>query len=822
MEDTVEQSAEETVDSQDEAQEYAPGELAPCIVTQAKVWKSDDLKREGLLEPLKALIASLPGNNDLARRFAVLETWKARLFDRGHQHNVSDGEGFRVASAPDSDRRNSLAAMDDAGIVNVNVYSAQGDIATGVLNRGKVSVSFSPRRSKRPQDAASSDQAQNYVSIWEKNNPDLQRDITGLAWTDCRSLIWTRTIADKRFGLDDEGKPRQMEVSSAFGVLESRLSSMVDKLEESGYAQIFDDCDYALQRACFPWMGKKIRPGLASNVDDDFEKIARISTRTGIGSRFGADATCRETTMCYTWLKPGMFFGDACKDEDRDALLKNFPDGVFVIGAGKDICAAWEEDMSAHLASAMFTRGKGQNRRALGSSDVGIQQRVNTYAELFDIFCRSAIPTTLIDSSAIDPDAIASLEASPRRYFPVAPDTAAGQTIASIVGQTPTSTPQPAMMDLFNAYTGPLLQAIDGAAPALFGGGDGADTVGATQIRLAQALQRFGPCWLVVNSVIAKAAEQAARLFGKNAESDIEESIDGEDISVNPQALRGGEFTCIASTAGEIPESGAQIAAKVTQLMEMASSNQTIANILTSPSNAREIVRVLHIDHIIDVDEADSEDKQLAELEFLLDQPPLINPAYSQLETQIQQLNDIHESAKQAMVPLIQSGEQPNPEVIEKGKAMEQQLQQLQTQLQGTPQWTTSVPVATDASENHDVEAATLFSWMQKSDGRGMRLKSSRETPGASMQESPNWNRWMNVWLHWNDHIQQSAKQQKQAPVQPKVNLTGKLTPEQQAQALSMASGIQSSPAQSDIEQVQRIYTGTSETETRIKKTASS
>jgi hypothetical protein len=819
MTEELEQSAEETLDAQDEAQEYAPGELAPCIVTQAKVWKSDDLKRENLLEPIRGLIKSLPLDGDLARRFNVLETWEARLMDRGHQHLSAEGEGFRVAGAPGEDKRNSLAELANAGINNTNVFSAQGDICTGVLNRGKIRVSFSPRKSKRPQDVAAADAGNSYKFLWEKNNPNLQKDITNCAWTDCRSLVWTRTIADKRFGLDDEGNPRQMEVSSAFGALESRLPMLQDSLKDCSYAQIFEESDYATQRACFPWTGKKIKPGAGSDVDHEFERIARISTRTGIGSRLGSDggSASRSCTMTYTWLRPSTFFSDCIKDEEKDALLKAFPDGIFVIMTGSEVCAAWEESMDAHLSDGMFTRGNGQSRRALGSSDVAIQRKINIWAELFDQFCRSAIPTTLVDSAAIDTDALASLEASPRRYFPVAVDTAAGQTIASITGQTPTPTPQPAMMDLFNAYTGPLLQAIDGATPALFGGGNGDDTATGATLRLNQALERFGPCWMVVNSIIAKAVEQAARLCGDNATEDIEESVDGKDLCVNPAALRGGNFSCSSETAGTIPESAAAREAKLSMVLEMANTNQSLASLIAKPQNTKQILAGLHLEDVLSLSESDSCDKQNEEIQIMLEQPPLINPAYSEVEAQIAQATQTHEAAKAAVV---QSGTVPHPENIQKGQQLEQAIEALQQKLQSTPQWIPSVPVAGDGSEDDATEEGVVFDFLQTPEGRGIRYKSSRETPGGDMNTSPNWCKFTNLILHWQAHRAAAAQFAKPAPVQPKVNLTGKVSPSAVTQMLSSA-GVQIDPQaeqQPEISQTLREYGPTSETETHIRQ----
>ena len=815
MDETVEQSAGETLDSQDEAQEYAPGELAPCIVTTAKVWKSDDLKRENLLEPIRGLIKSLPGDSDMARRFQILSTWEQRLQDRGHTHNSSDGEGWTVAGAPGADKRNSIAELNDAGVHGIGIFSSQGDIATGVLNRGKVKTSFAPRRSKRPQDVAASEAANSYCKIWERNNPCLQKEVTNYSWTDCRTIVWTRTVADSKNGVDDEGKPRTMEVSSAHGVLESRLPMTVDNLRECSYAQIFCDEDYAVQRATYPQTGKKIKPGGGSSNELEIERIARLSTRTGIGGRlFGTTGdTERMATMVYTWMRPGIYWSDSVKDEDRDALLSNFQKGIFVVMNGSEVCMAFEACMDDCLAEGMWTRGVGQNRRALGTLDLPIAKRANQWAELLDQHFRGAIPVTLVDSAAIDADALASLEASPRRYFPLAPDTAAGQTLASCVAQTPQATPMQGGMQLFQWYITDLIQSIDGCTPALFGSGEGSDnTVGASLIRLNQSLERYGSPWQTLNGIIARAAWQAAKSCGENQEAELDETIGDEDICVNPAALRGGEFKISDETVGMIPESGAQREAKVSSLLELASQNQQVAAIVATPNNAREIVNALHLDDVITIDAADAEDGALETIELLLEAQPLTNPAYVDLENQINQAQETHTNAKNAVV---QSGAVPPQDVIAKGQALEAQIQQLQQQLQSIPQYQPSVSVSTDGSEDYATCAATAFSWMQQSMGRTLRRKAEREQPGGE-----NWNKWTNVYLWWSAMKAQADKQSAAQPQVPKVSLTGKVSPAAVSQLLS-AGGVQVDPQaeqQPEISQTLREYGPTSETETHIRQ----
>lgn len=796
-----------------EAEQYAPGALTPAIVTDQRVWKPDELADLQMVGQITDLVRNCATADLAYRRYHVLETWEQRLFDRGRQYLEGSNQGGWVVGSGGfgSDaNKNGIAMLDEAGIYATNIYSAQGDIATGALNRGKIKVSFAPKRSKNPRDVAASAAADDYKWIWEKYNPDLQRRFTEQGWTESRSIVWTRTVADRRFGEDQDGNPQRAEVSSAHGVLETRLPMMMDCIENCGYVHVFEEIDYAVARAAYPWMGRKIKPSWGAFSEDEFERLARISVRMGVIGRLIGVNQLRDVTMGYSWFRPGMYFSDTVTDRGREFLLQNFPDGLFVIFAGSDLCCCWNESMDDHLSMGMWARGYGQNRRALGTSDLPIQKRINKWADLWDAFVRTAIPITVLDSNVFDPEAIAGLEASPKRFVPAQPND--GQTLASAVGQTPAPVPIPGMAEMFQWYVGPLMQSIDGATPALFGGGEGEDnTVGATQIRLNQALERYGPPWQMMNRVFAQSAWQAARCCGRNHEGPLEDSVGGKgDVIVDPRMLMAGEFRCEAETMNAIPESAGQREVKLLSVLDMAAANPQIASIVGTPSNAREIVKGLHLDDVLTIDEADSEDKQLEEIDLLLNSEPQINPEYMELQQQVAELTQTAQGAKQMAAQGLQAGAMPPPGAIDAGKQLDEQLEQLQQQLQQTPQYLPSVPVAQDESEDHVTEAATCFSWMQTPDGRAIRRKSGKEQPGGSLEESPNWAKWTNVYLHWQGHQQMAQKFQKPTAPPPKVTMTGKLAPDQQAQLLGLA-GIQTNPqtveGPHEVEQEARLYT---------------
>ena len=828
MPEQVSQSADLAPGEQEEAavaQEYQPGELAPAIVTSAKVWKPADIEAvdKALCQVFITLSEGCSQADEAARRFSVLQVWEERHMDRGYQYLESQpggGGGWQIVGANATKGKNGLAENNDANLYATNIYSAQGDIITSALCRGQIKVNFTPNRSKNPLDVACSDESNKYKHLWAEtnNSMQLQRDVVGLAWTDPRGVLWTRTVADKRFGLNDDGSIRRREITSLHGVLETKFPMMVDGRKECSYAQIFEEMDYALARAAYPWMGDKIKPSWGTAGELEFERIARINTRIGIvGKYITGTSGIREATMGYMWFRPGMFFDDKILASQREWLLKEFPDGAFCILAGKELVCAWNESMDDHLSLGMFCRGFGQNRRALGSSDIPIQKRINIWADLWDKFVRTSIATIIHDDEAFNMEAVAQLESSPGRALAVTvPE---GRPITDLTSATPVSSPIPGMAEMFQWYVGPLIQSIDGATPALFGQSEGEDnTVGATQIRLQQALERIGTAWIVTNWMFAEAIGQAAVCCAETGQGEISDTVPGYgDVAVNPENMKGNA-KCRPETINAIPESGAQREAKVLQVLDMAMQNQDIAAVVARPSNTREIVKALGLCDVITVDEANWEDGALEDIERLLDSEPSINPAWAQLNNQLTALNETHEQAKSLAATAVQSGIQLAPEEIEQGQAMEDQVGKLQAQLEKTPQYQPSVPIAQDDSEDHETIAATVFSWMGESDGRSLRRKAEKEPEG----QGANWKKWTNVFLFWQGHKQVAAQMsQAQAPP-PKISMTGKLNPQQQAQLLQQTAGIQTDPStlkepdEQEQETIQR--TPFAEIKTRVKR----
>src|SRR6202012_3284280 len=109
---------------QPQAQEYKPGELAPAICTQAKIWKPDDFQDKTISNTLMELVKQCSNTDEAARRFHVVQTWGDRHMDRGYQHlEGTEKGGWAVIGANAGKGKNGIADNDDANLHATNILS---------------------------------------------------------------------------------------------------------------------------------------------------------------------------------------------------------------------------------------------------------------------------------------------------------------------------------------------------------------------------------------------------------------------------------------------------------------------------------------------------------------------------------------------------------------------------------------------------------------------------------------------------------------------------------------------------------------------------
>ena len=394
-----------------------------------------------------------------------------------------------------------------------------------------------------------------------------------------------------------------------------------------------------------------------------------------------------------------------------------------MVKAGSEFAFARNEGIDDHIVIAHALTGKGQNRRALGSSMVSLQERINDMFDLLDSFARRTVPKKWFNQEAFDMEAMKNMSNSPGASGGFQPQP--GLTTADqYMMIEPTPQPQPFLAEFTKWISGEVCQDITGAVPSLFGGATNTDTVGGIKIQRDQALQRVGPAWNEIQRAFSAAAKQAvccaaACRDGKT----ISHYVPGKGkVTIDCADLKGS-VTCYPESSPAFPESWAAREDKIMMLMDGAKGNPTFQQIMMTPRNLPGIVDALRLRGHIFIPGADDVKKQQAEFEKLLRSGPNANPDTAKIDELLQQA--------QAEVA---SGKQMSPEE----QAAMQQMQQVKAAL---PPMLSTVPVAQDDSENHVIEATICMDWMNSSDGQRMKYGDEKQQAAFA-----------NIALHRKEH----------------------------------------------------------------------
>lgn len=733
--------------------------------------------------------------DEAARRMEIEQSWEAWHFDRGYQHLLRGKRGGWILPGAGTGFGTNYGANNNT-TYDTNVYGAKGDIIVAALSREVPKVEFFAEKPEYGPDAVAAEEANNFKYIWQRNNNlhELLVRCARIFWNDERCLLWTFYELDaQKYGFEEEAeqptvpenitdppdseptgqyaqedvlaaqmsppaelteddnqddidkiigeagttesrKPLGKETTRAFGVLDHKVPIAVDLFRDMPWIQISMEVDAALAKAMFPWIAEAIKPGTDGLSDTQLDRIARQNVRQAVlGAYVTGDSLSRQTTVKFTWLRPSMFLDTQVNDSARAELLESFPNGCLMCKAGTELAFARNESMDDHLAVGHAFPGMGQNRRALGSSLIPIQKRINDWCDLMDDFFKRTVPKKWYNSNAFDMEAMKKEPNLPGSSGPFEPQPGL-TTIDQYIMVEPTPQPQAALPDFVKWFCTQMSEEISGALPSLFGAATNEETATNGLLQNASALQRVGCPWNAIQDLFSLAAHQAVKCAAECRDGKtISQYVPGHGpVVVNSANLLRGNVLCYPESNPSIPESWEQREAKLMGMIDASSQNPPLQAWLMSPDNLSALSDAVRMKEF-KVPGAVSLTKQKCEMELLLRGAPVDNP-------KLLQAKQVYDEAVQGMSAHQAKGE-PIPS---QGPVMVQQLQQM---MQSIPPMVSSVPVAEDESENHVVEGAFLFDWMNGMEGQ----KFKRGTPKQKAA-------FENAKLHWQEHMTMAKK----------------------------------------------------------------
>lgn len=554
---------------------------------------------------------------------------------------------------------------------------------------------------------------------------------------------------------DLEKEPNGQEVICVGGALEWKLPIRANCLEACGYAIRSQEIDQHKGKAKYPDVADNITPSKGGPGGDDLDRLARLNVEQGMMDSYNtADSEANTVTEVKAYIRPWQLL--ELDDANRDSIMEKFPCGMQVVFCGDTFCEARDEAMDDHLTLLHALPGDGMHRAGLGDWLLPIQKVLNNWLELANDYFVRGVPDTWMDNEMFDVEAIREQVNLPGERHPFQREP--GVTMDQVIWQEQPPT-FPEQLTLFiNDFKGETAQLLCGAFPALFGGDTGSnDTMGGIMLQRDQALGRLGLTWRRLKEAMASVFMNAVQCLAKNHDDPIFVQ-DKVSVMVEMADLKGDMF-CYPEVDENFPETPTQKQNRIVQVIQDATTNPMLGQIIDDPDNLELVKDAVGLENFV-IKALESRDKQLGEIEVMLQSGPIPNPAIAQAKQQIQML-------------LAANPQDP-------------QVAQLMQAAQALPPLVSSEPIDVEC-DDHEIEAATALRFINSPRGRAMR--NGEEEERASFA---------NIRLHYIEHRDEFKKQQAAGqppppgPKPPSISANVKdMTPDEAAQALAM-SGIKS------------------------------
>lgn len=559
---------------------------------------------------VESMVRAFIKEDAAARRSEVRKAWQQRLFFEGQQHLTYDSKTFSWEE-PNGDDANLPRYMDV-----YNIYAAHhrsfltvlgmnwpgGNAVAGTVNS---SVDIS---------AAQLAEKMRLVVDQEIDQKAIQTEDANLFCTDGRTIHWIRL---------DKGELR----ITVHGVLESKVPILNRQMKQWGYLILSEERDQYLAKEDYPDFEKDISSE-ADGGEAQYERFARLNVLSG---RRGMDSALRYIcTEHNAWIRPARY--RKAPENVRGELRELFPDGLHATIVSGKLVKCIAEVMESCCVAAWPVPGKGKGKSMLHDV-VPIQGSYNDVKNMQREQAEYGIPATWVDGRAIDSEAISEQLSVPGAIHVINP--AAGTNVENSVKQEDAMQLSPQVIAM-----GPQLlqdaEFIISDPPSLYGAvQEGVGDVYATNKLLSdKAKSLITPAWMAIQGLWAETYEIAIPLRAQQSKGEM--SIDGPHgrETFDPAGLLDGKFTWRTDRDSAFPESTADQRAAFRSTMTDLVAAGDLAT-ASHPDNMKLLQIYSGVPDIV-ILPANSRDKQLWEIEQLLDEAPVPNQNDPQWQQQAQ------------------------------------------------------------------------------------------------------------------------------------------------------------------------------------------
>lgn len=623
-----------------------PDQLAASDTPPSPYGERNERLPEQLQNALKHAVEEFQKQELYDRRREVLRDRRNRFYERGYQHIYEDlrSGGFLQGQAGQTLQVGGREIQCPNYIDDYNIFAPCLEILIAILTQNPPGIDFQPVNPNRSEDMEAAETAEGYRELFDRANDvkEIQTQIVRMMALSGRTVLWTRTEADaQKFGVNEHGTPKQMEVTTVYGTLESKVPLLAKAQKDCLYCSLADDPDVKTAKTEYPEFAQKIKPSMAGLGESAYERIARLGVLQGSRSQAQiGDALTHLVTRMHCWLRPAAFTGEVYEEAleqpepgdvgeqgqvltVKEKLQQLFPSGCHAVFIGDVYVASWDESLDDALEIGFPTPGDGLSRPAMMDRGVVVQDRFNddrnAYAEVKDC----GWPSTWVNADEAEFETFGEQRADPYAIRQKKARTSVALEADFYREENP-EIPATFVQDTEGLLN--LLYFMLATPPALFGQAeaDQKTASGFAQMR-AQAMGRLGLAWGNLQKMMARMYYQAALCASKNpdhAEEIVVPGAGGQNMTLRLERLSKGKFGAYPDEDSSFPESTAAKRAQLTSIVQMAAQSPVGAQLFDSPDNWELFKQLLGFPELT-LPEATARDKQLREIELLLQQSPV-------------------------------------------------------------------------------------------------------------------------------------------------------------------------------------------------------
>lgn len=443
----------------------------------------------------------------------------------------------------------------------------------------------------------------------------------------------TKFIISRFVGVTQDPKARQIiEVNGGLFV---KVPNWARSQADCPYVGYSYETHYTNVYAKWPHLREKYQniESLASTDGNElYDRWGRLSPQ------YQGDFPIHTPTVRHWWLRASAF--EAAKDDDdRDELLKHFPDGVHAIWVNEEFAEATNENVDDHWTLTYNPLSEYVHFDPLGLLVTSVQDITQDLVSLTLQTIEHGVGQTFADPSVLNFKNYRDSEVVVGGVYPAKPK--GGKSLNDAFYQMKTATLSAEVMP-FGEQIQSLGQFSSGALPSLFGGEQSGSSRTAAQYSMSrnQAQQRLQTPWKMINYWWAKVFGKVIPAYIKTMKDDERVVMPMHDTYINIMIRRSemdGKIGDIeVESADNLPLTWGQI--RDTVLEMMSSGNQPLIEAMMSADNIGLLQDVVGLSQFKVPGESDRL-KQLEEIQELLKSAPI--PSVNQMTGMLEELPSI-------------------------------------------------------------------------------------------------------------------------------------------------------------------------------------